>query len=414
MTGSTTETLPASLPGPLAGARVLDLTQGVAGPYATKLFADYGADVLKIERPGAGDPARRLGPFPNDEPHLEASGMFLHLNTGKQSLTLDLKTATGQQIARRLAGEADLVVESFRPGTLERLGLGPEALAEASPAAALVRVSSFGQSGPYRDFEADDMLLYAAGGVMQVTGDPEREPIKLGIYAPLFLGGVVAAAMAMGALRSSRRDGVGERVEISLHEILTSSMDRGAPNIMAFQYSGTLMTERVKNAVYSGLPSGVYPCADGYVQVATQAAWFPRMARAMGRPDLLEDKRVLANLTDPAFLPEMEAHFYPWVLSHTKQEVMEIAQAEGWPVCALNTVEDAFRDPGYRARDFFQTVDHPVAGSLEYAGLPMRFRGTPGELRRAPLLGEHTSEVLTTRLGYTPEEVVILRQRGIV
>ena len=400
--------------GPLDGVRVLDLTQGVAGPYATKLFSDYGADVVKIERPGAGDPARRLGPFPDDEPHVEASGMFLHLNTGKQSVTLDLKTATGRDVLLRLAAQADVVVESFRPGTLERLGIGPDALAEANPAAALVRVSNFGQDGPYRDFEADDMLLYAAGGVMQVTGDPDREPIKLGLYAPLFLAGTVIAGMTMGAMRSSMRDGVGERVEVSIHEIMTASMDRGAPNIVAYQYSGALMIQRIKNVVYSGLPSGVYPCADGYVQVATQPAWFPRMCRAMGREDLIENERFASNVYNPDFLPEVEAIFYPWLLSHTKQEVMELAQAEGWPVCAINTVEDAYRDPGYRARDFFRTIDHPVAGSFEYPGLPVRFKSTPGEMRPAPLLGQHTFEVLTERLGHTPEEVAILGQRGVI
>ena len=400
--------------GPLEGARVLDLTQGVAGPYATKLFSDYGAEVIKIERPGRGDGSRRLGPFPNDMPHIEASGMFLHLNTGKRSVTLDLQTATGRDLLLRLAAEADIIVEGFRPGTLERLGIGPDVLAEANPAAALVRISSFGQDGPYRDFEADDMLLYAAGGVMQVTGDPDREPLKLGLYAPLFFAGCVIAGMMMGSLRTSLRDQQGERVEISIHEVLTASMDRGGPNIVAFQYSGALMIERIKNVVFSGLPSGVYPCADGYVQVATQPAWFARMCRAMGREDLLEDERFVANVYNPDFLPEVEAIFYPWVLSHTKQEVMEIAQAEGWPVCAINTVEDAYRDPAFRARDFFRTIDHPVAGTLEYPGLPVRFKRTPGEMRAAPLLGEHTFEVLTERLGHTPEEVAILGQRGVI
>ena len=399
--------------GPLEGARVLDLTQGVAGPYATKCFSDYGADVIKIERPDGGDPARRLGPFPNDEPDGEASGMFLHLNTGKRSVALDLRTRSGRELLLALAAQADLVVESFRPGTLERLGIGPEALAEASPAAALVRVSGFGQDGPYRDYEADDMLLYAAGGVMQVTGDPEREPLKLGLYAPLFLAGSVVAGMAMGAMRSSMRGGRGERVDVSIHEIMTASMDRGAPNIVAYQYSGSLMIQRTKNVVYSGLPTGVYPCADGYVQVATQPAWFPRMCRAMGRPDLIEDERFAANIYNPDFLPEVEAIFYPWLLSRTKQELMVAAQAEGWPVCAINTVEDAYRDPGFRARGFFRAIDHPAAGTLEYPGLPVRFTATPGEIRRAPLLGEHTFEVLTERLGYAPEEVAILAQRGV-
>ena len=400
--------------GPLDGVRVLDLTQGVTGPYATKLFSDYGADVLKIERPGRGDVARRMGPFPGDEPNAEASGMFLHLNTGKRSVTLDLETESGRSILRRLVADADIVFESFRPGTLERLGIGPDVIATANPAAALVRITNFGQDGPYRDFEANDMLLYAAGGVMQVTGDPDREPIKLGLYAPLFLAAAVTAAMSMGALRASMRERAGEQIEISIHEILTASMDRGGPNIMAYQYSGSLMIQREKNVVFSALPSGVYPCADGYVQVATQPAWFERMCRAMGRLDLFEDERIRENLYNPDFVPEMEAQFYPWVLTKTKQEVMEVAQAEGWPVCAINTVEDAYRDPAFRARDFFRSIEHPVAGTLEYTGLPIRFGATPGEMERAPLLGEHTSEVLTQQLGYSPEDVTILRQRGVI
>lgn len=168
------------MPGPLEGIRVLDLTQGIAGPYATKLCSDYGADVVKIEHPQRGDIARRLGPFPTDEPHSERSGMFLELNTGKQSVTLDLSTASGRGILLRLAAAADVIVESFRPGTLERLGLGPEVLHEANPRAALVRISNFGQTGPYRDFRADDMLLYAMGGVLAVTAVEGRDPVESG------------------------------------------------------------------------------------------------------------------------------------------------------------------------------------------------------------------------------------------
>ena len=185
--------------GPLAGIQVLGLTQGVAGPYCTKLFADYGADVAKIERPGAGDPARRAGPFPDDIPHPERSGMFLELNTNKQSVTLNLKTASGRRLLRRLAGSSDLVIESFRPGTLDRLGLDGRALRELNPCASLVSISSFGQPGPYRDLEADDLLAYAMGGVLSVTAYPEREPVRIGLYAPLFLAGGVAASFAFGA-----------------------------------------------------------------------------------------------------------------------------------------------------------------------------------------------------------------------
>jgi crotonobetainyl-CoA:carnitine CoA-transferase CaiB-like acyl-CoA transferase len=400
--------------GPLASIRILDLTQGIAGPYCTKLFADYGADVIKIERPGGGDVARRLGPFPGDMPHHDTGGMFLELNTGKRSVTLNLKTVTGQQILRRLAGDVDLVVESFRPDTLGRLGLDGEVLAEVNPRATLVSISNFGQTGPYRDLEADDLLAYAMGGVLWVTGDEQREPLKIGLYAPLFLAGAIAAAMTFGALWGARRAGIGERVDVSIMDVLAASMDRGSPNLMSWAYSGELATRRTRARRASALPSGVYPCADGYVQVAAQAAWWERFCRTIGRPDLIDDPRLRANLLNPAFADEMDTLFYPWLMQHTKQEIMEKAQAHGLPISALNTMADVFRDPHLRARGFFTVLDHPAAGMLEYPGLPFRMLGTPGELQRAPLLGEHTVEVLTNRLGYTRQDLVILRERNVI
>lgn len=400
--------------GALEGIVVLDLTQGVAGPYATKYFSDYGAEVIKVERPFLGDPARRLGPFPDDEPHPERSGMFLHLNTGKRSVTLNLKTESGRRILRSLAGQADIVFESFRPGTLARLGLDTGTLAEVNPRAALVQLSNFGQTGPYRDFEADDLLAYAMGGVLRVTGDPEREPVKLGLYTPLFIAGVVAAGLAMGAFFGSRRDGLGERVDISMMEVLASSMDRGGPNLVAYQYTGQLTTTRERMGRLSALPNGIYPCADGYVHVSTQTAWWPRLCRTIGRPELADDDYYITKFTDFEAAPEFDALIYPWFLERTKQQIMEAGQAEGWPTSAINSMDDVFRDPHFRAREFFRSVEHPAAGTLEYAGPPFRMLGTPAEIRRAPLLGEHTAEVLRERLGYTPEQIVRLRQSNVI
>ena len=179
--------------GPLLGIRVLDLTQGVAGPYATKLLSDYGADVIKIERPGGGDPTRRVGPFPGDRPHPDRSGLFFELNSGKRSVTLNLATATGRRMLQRLTANVDLVIESFRPGTLALLGLDAERLEAIQPAATLVQLSNFGQDGPYRDFELDDLGAYAMGGVLSLTGAEGREPARIGLYAPLFLAGGVLA-----------------------------------------------------------------------------------------------------------------------------------------------------------------------------------------------------------------------------
>ena len=407
----------ATITGPLEGVRVLDLTQGITGPATTKLLSDYGADVLKVERPDGGDTARRIGPFPGDEPHMERGGVYLDLNTGKRSVTLNLKTASGRGILLRLAAGGDLVIESFRAGTLERLGIGPDELREAAPGGgAGAHLELRAVRATRRDFDGDDMLMYAAGGVLQITGNLEKGPVKMGLYAPLMLVGSVAAAMTLGVLRASQRDGEQEVLDLAIHEVLAGSMDRGGVNLVSYQYSGDLMVERQPAETRrNALPNGVFPCADGYVQITTQAQWFPRFCATVGRMDLLEDERIMANLNE--YEPvggEIDAIFYPFALSHTKQELMELGQANGWPVSALNTMGDVFRDPAMRERDFFVTLDHPSAGPFEYPLPPLRFGDTPGELRRAPLLGEHTVEVLTEQLGYSKEDVVVLRQRGVV
>ena len=404
--------------GALEGLRILDLTQGVAGPYCTKLLSDYGADVLKIERPEGGDPARRAGPFPDDEPHPERGGLFLDLNTGKRSVTLNLKTESGQRILRRLAADSDAVVENFRPGTLARLGLSEEQLAELNPAAALVSISNFGQHGPYRDFEADDMLLYAMGGGLAITAYPGREPTRPWLYAPLFLAGAMSASYSLGAITSSVRFGEGERVDLSIQEILASSLDRASQNLMAYSYGGELFVTEDCNLRASAFPNGVYggqlPCKDGYVNFLCYPYWWDRFCRMVGREDLIDDSSYSDNLLDPAFGPQIDALIYPWLLERTKIEVMDAAQAQGVPVAALNTTADLFADRQLRARGYFVELDHPETGPREYPGAQFKMSETPASIRRAPLLGEHTLEVLTEQLGYTPEDVSILRQRNVV
>ena len=404
--------------GALEGLRILDLTQGVAGPYCTKLLSDYGADVLKIERPDGGDPARRAGPFPDDEPHPERSGLFLDLNTGKRSVTLNLKTESGQRILRRLAADSDAVVENFRPGALARLGLSEEQLAELNPAAALVSISNFGQHGPYRDFEADDMLLYAMGGGLAITAYPGREPSRPWLYAPLFLAGAMSASYSLGAITSSVRFGEGERVDLSIQEILASSLDRASQNLMAYSYGGELFVTENCNLRASAFPNGVYggqlPCKDGYVNFLCYPYWWDRFCRMVGREDLIGDTSYSDNLLDPAFGPQIDALIYPWLLERTKIEVMDAAQAQGVPVAALNTTADLFADRQLRARGYFVELDHPETGPREYPGAQFKMSETPASIRRAPLLGEHTLEVLTEQLGYTPEDVSILRQRNVV
>src|SRR3984957_12679137 len=282
--------------GPLEGWRVLDLSQGITGPYVTKLCSDYGADVIKVERPGSGDVSRRIGPFPGDDPHAEKSGMFLTLNTGKRGVTLDLSTRTGRELLLQLAGRADLIVESYRPGTLERFGLGPERLAQDGPAA-LVRISNFGQTGPRRDFAADDLIEYAAAGILQITGEPDREPVALGLFTPLFLAGAICAPLALGAMRAAHRDQQQEVVDFSIQEALAGSMDRGGPNLVSYQYTGHLSHDRRPVSTRSPLTTRMSPCRDGFIQVSSLVAWSRRVCRVIGRPEWIAGDRIRSTLS---------------------------------------------------------------------------------------------------------------------
>ena len=224
--------------GALSHIKVLDFTTHVAGPYCTKLLADYGADVIKVERPGIGDSARSKGPFPGDVPHPEKSGLFLHLNTNKRSITLDLKSNAGKRIAMDLAADADLIVENFRPGVIARLGLGLEALQAANPKLVMTSISNFGQSGPYRDYKSSDLLVYSMGGEMNSTGLEDREPVKLGANIVLYQAGSVAAVGSTGALFLSQDDGPGQLVDVSIMETQVGSIDRRMSALIAYQYTG--------------------------------------------------------------------------------------------------------------------------------------------------------------------------------
>ncbi len=398
----------------LAGVTVLDLTQAIAGPYCTKLLADYGAEVIKIERPGKGDVARALGPFPGDLPHPERSGVFLMLNTGKRSVTLNLKSEAGRQSLQALIEQADILVESFRPGVMERLGLGWENVRTLNPAIVMTSVSNFGQWGPYRDNEMTELIAYAASGSMHCTGVPDREPLKLGGTATLFQAGNLAAAATMMTCYGSAATGGGQHIDYSIMEGQAGTVDRNGACLAAVAYSGEPTFRRVFGRRFNVLPFGAYPCADGYAHfTGSQQAWWPLFCKAIGRPDLATDGRYLGqNFNNLGRAEEVDELFFPWILSRQKREIMELChEFAGSPV---NTMEDLFQDRHVRARGFFVPLDHPEAGRLEYPGAPFNPAEAPHRLRRAPLLGEHTEQVLMGRLGLARPEVVALAQAGVI
>ena len=402
----------------LSNIKVLDFTQHIAGPYCTKLLADYGADVIKVERPGTGDGTRRLGPFPKDEPHLEKSGTFLHLNTNKRSVTLDLKTTQGQRIAGDLASQVDAVVESFRPGTMDRFGLGYEALSELNPALTFTSVSNFGQTGPYRGWRGSEIIFYGMGGELYSTGVAEKEPLKLGGTVGLYQSGVMAAFATLGAVLASRAEGIGQHVDISLMEVQAGSIDRRMSMMLAYQYNGEITgrTPLGEATGSGGYPSGVYPCEDGFFQITGSGKYFDRVRNMLGNPEELQGDEWLTPEAQANEEMEglFEAFFYPWLLDRTKHEAWSQAQASRVLCGPLNTMGDYLQDEFFHKRGAFPEVDHPVAGSLTYPGRPFMMEASPWSIRRpAPLLGQHTEEVLT-ELGMSGAEIESLRRDKVI
>lgn len=397
--------------GALSHIRILDFTHYIAGPYATKLMADYGANVVKIERPDGGDPARRMPPFPDDIPHLEKSGMFLHLNTNKRSLALNLKEPQARGIILRLAKDAAAVVESFRPGQMARFGLDYPTLHAVNPNLVMTSISNFGQTGPYRDFRISDLIVYGMGGEMYSTGLEDREPLKMGENLTLYQAGAIAATATMGALFAD----VGQHVDISLMETQIGSIDRRMSMLLAYQYNGEI-SKRSADATAGGYPNGVYICLDGYVQIAGGRNYFERVVAMMGAPEVLLEERW--HTPEAQYNAEMEeefnAYFIPWCLERTKQEVWQLAQAAHVLSSPINTTQDLVNDATFQQRGAFAEIDHPAAGMLLYPGRPFIMSESPWRVRRpAPLLGQHTAEILT-ELGYPPTQIAQMRRDGVV
>ena len=395
------------MPGPLDGVTVLDLSEWIAGPYATRLFADAGADVIKLERPG-GDPSRGVGPFHGGAPHPEKSGTFFYFNANKRSLVLDLKQPAAQDAFLRLVDQADLVVESFRPGVLDRLGVGWDRIHARKPEIALVSLSPFGQRSPYQDYKLTDLVLYGMCGEMYSMGVQDAEPIGMYGTAALVECGASAAAAAMAALTVTETQGIGQHVDLALADIQFNGADRRHATQIGSQFSGR-MSLRSPGVAFSIL-SGVYHCADGYVMFTSAAQRMDRLAAMLGNPQWIQDPKWDRPEVqrDPDAIGEFDARFLPWCLERSKREIWTAAR-DAHVLCGpLFTVDELYQDDHFRQRDFFVAVDHPDVGRVEIPGCAVQMRATPWEIRRpAPRLGQHSREVLA-QAGLTDAEITPL------
>ena len=397
----------------LGDVRVLDFTHYTAGPYCTKLLADYGADVIKVE-PLQGEASRRLGPFSQDRPDPEKSGLFLHLNTNKRGIALNLKHPQGRDIALTLAQQVDLVVENFRPGVMDSLGLGYASLKAANPNVVLTSISNFGQSGPYRDYKGSEIIFYGMGGEMCSTGLPDREPLKLGGKVGLYQAGAIAAVATMGAFFGARYQGVGQHVDVSIMETQAGSQDRRMPALVGYAYAGINTKRTVAGTTH--YPQGVYPCQDGYYDFASPVGRFQSFRAMLDYPDFMEDPRWHGpdGPADPDLRDEFDAHFLAWCMDHTKQDIWQIAQSYRVVSGPLNNVEDLAQDTVFEERGCFSEMPLVDGSSVRMLARPFIMGSTPWRLEKpAPRLGQHTGEVLSG-LGYSPADMERLRSEGAI
>ncbi len=406
----------------LTGIRVIDLSRVLAGPYCTMLLADYGADVIKIEQPGSGDPTRQWGPpwfgvqdrsdvpAPDQsEPH--ESAYYLTANRNKRSLTLDLKSAEGQTIARRLIATADVVVENFMPGTTAAFGLDYATLAADQPGLIYCSITGYGQTGPYRDRPGYDFMIQAEGGIMSITGPAEGEPHKVGVAIVDISAGLYAATAILAALHHRTQTGRGQWIDVALFDAQLGWLANVASNYLV---SGD-MPARYGNAHPNIVPYETFPTADGPIAVGigSDAQW-RRFCALAGRPDLGDEPRYATNAGRVAAREELVGLLRDVFRVRPSAEWLAALAAIRVPAAPINDVGTALNDPQAAARDMVQTVNHPD-GLLRLVGPVAKLSETPATVRAAPpLLGEHTAAILRDELSYSNEEIDELRNKRVI
>jgi len=394
--------------GPLDGVRVLDLTRVLAGPYCTMFLGDLGAEIVKVEQPGVGDDTRGWGPpFTGGE-----SAYFLCVNRNKKSVTIDLKSADGAALVRRLAANADVLIENFLPGTMERFGLGEQDLRAANPKLIYASLTGFGADGPMCDFPGYDLIVQAWGGLMSITGMPDGDPTKVGVAIIDLVAGLMLGKSITAALFAREKLGVGQRIDTSLLEAEVACLINAGSNYLV----GGKVPGRWGNAHPTIVPYQSFQTADSYlvIGVASEGIW-RRFCQAIGKIDLADDQRFAKN----ADRVENRA-----ALIAILSEMFRIGDNETWlrllneaevPCAPIQTIDQVFAAPQVRHRDMLVEVEHPTAGAVRMAGIPVKFSVTPASVRLPPpLLGQHTEEVLKSWLGTDDKTIADLKRKKVV
>lgn len=391
---------------PLSGIRILDLTQVIAGPYASLLLADMGAEVIKIERPPHGDPARQIRPLINGE-----SAYFMSVSRNKRSLFLDLSRPDGTQIFYDLVCQSDVVLDNFRPGVTKRLGINYEKLTAVNPRIIACSISSFGQDGPYCKRPAFDLVVQAMSGLMSVTGEPDRPPVRMGLPMGDLGGGMFAVMGILAALFQRNQTGKGQNIDIALLDSLI-----GMHTYLASTYFATGQEpEPVGSGHHNIVPYQAFETADSYLVVATFTdAFWVKLCRALELPHLRDDSRFRTN----ALRVQNRDNLIPILAGTFRQrpraEWLARLEAAGVPSGPVNSLGEALSDPQVAHRQMTLSVDHPAAGEVRLAASPLKFHGEPTPAQPPPLPGQHTNQILAEIAQYTPEHIAELRAKGVI
>lgn len=401
---STGQAIPA---GALKGVRVIEMGQLIAGPFAGKTLGEFGADVIKIEAPGAGDPLR------NWRMIKEGTSVWWQVQSrNKRSIALDLRSAEGQGIARKLISEADVLIENFRPGTLEGWGMGWEQLSALNPGLVMLRISGYGQTGPYRDLPGFGAIGEALGGLRHLTGEPDRVPVRCGISIGDTLAALHGTIGILTALYHRKvNGGKGQVIDVALHEAVFNVMESLIPEYSAFG----AVREAAGSALPGIAPSNAYRCSDGFVLIAGNGdSIFKRLMHVIDRDDLGADATLANNAGRVVRVAELDAAIGAWTATRLVADVLAVLGEARVPAGKVYDAKDIAEDPHYRARDMILTQTTRDGYDLEVPGIVPKLLGTPGTVRSAaPRLGEDTDGVLR-ELGLTEQEVAALRSKGVV
>ena len=386
--------------------KVVDLTRTLAGPFCTMLMGDMGADVVKIEEPSAGDETRNWTPFWNGE-----SCQFLTFNRNKRSFTVNLKEPEGVKLVQELAADADVMIESFRAGTLERLGLGYEKISQANPAIVYCSISGYGRTGPMADMPGYDLLIQAYSGLMSLTGDPDGLPLRVGFSLVDLFAGMMAYGTILTALRQRDQTGKGQLVEASLLD--------GQVAALSYHATGFIGTGVEPKRMGSGHPSLVpyqsFTSSDGHfiIGCANQGLW-ERLCPAIGQPGMLEDARFASNTDRVEHRAECVGELNDVFKHETTEHWVSVIVEAGVPCGPINSVSDVVSNPQVLARDMIAEINHPNVPDLKLPNSPLKLTDSPSTIRLAPpLLGQHNEEILT-EAGYSTDKIAELKERGVI